>query len=215
MLRHVEVLSCVSGGSIIGALYYLKVRKLLESKPDNDITPADYIQIVREMEEELTVVTEHNPRRQVFSQLALLGTRTEEMGKLLDTTPYGAAAGLPIGERPQLRHLIIRPPFNQAEVALPPEDRSPFVPKYDNWRRAHKVPATAPSAGMCSALYHSLKSLSCSGAMFIAMTSSAVASVGAVRSPGNSCSPSYRIRLLRNRAVRLVQGEEFSPPTAR
>ena len=140
MLRHVEVLSCVSGGSIIGALYYLKVRKLLESKPDNDITPADYIQIVREMEEELTVVIEHNPGRQVFSQLALLGTRTEEMGKLLDTTPYGAAAGLPIGERPQLRHLIIRPPFNQAEVALPPEDRSPFVPKYDNWRRAHKVP---------------------------------------------------------------------------
>src|SRR5207244_13263611 len=45
MLRHVEVLSCVSGGSIIGALYYLKVRKLLESKPDSDITRQDYIRL--------------------------------------------------------------------------------------------------------------------------------------------------------------------------
>src|SRR6185369_11673168 len=42
MLRHVEVLSCVSGGSVIGAHYYLEVRKLLESKSDRDITREDY-----------------------------------------------------------------------------------------------------------------------------------------------------------------------------
>src|SRR5206468_6468572 len=46
MLRHVEVLSCVSGGSIIGALYYLNVRKLLQSKPDAEINRQDYIDIV-------------------------------------------------------------------------------------------------------------------------------------------------------------------------
>jgi len=28
-LRHVEVLSCVSGGSIVGAQYYLELRNLL------------------------------------------------------------------------------------------------------------------------------------------------------------------------------------------
>src|SRR5262249_13447208 len=34
VLRGVEVLSCVSGGSIIGAHYYLEVRKLLQTKSD-------------------------------------------------------------------------------------------------------------------------------------------------------------------------------------
>ena len=33
VLRHVEVLSCVSGGSIVGAHYYLQVRNLLQSSP--------------------------------------------------------------------------------------------------------------------------------------------------------------------------------------
>ena len=37
VLRHVEVLSCVSGGSIIGAHYYLEVKRLLETegRPDH------------------------------------------------------------------------------------------------------------------------------------------------------------------------------------
>lgn len=33
-LRHVEAISTVSGGSIVGALYYLELKKLLESKSD-------------------------------------------------------------------------------------------------------------------------------------------------------------------------------------
>ena len=44
VLRNVEVLSCVSGGAIIGAYYYLKVRHLLQEKLDKDITREDYIQ---------------------------------------------------------------------------------------------------------------------------------------------------------------------------
>src|SRR6185436_8407757 len=38
ILRHVEVLSCVSGGSIVGAHYYLEVKRLLEQKPDGKVT---------------------------------------------------------------------------------------------------------------------------------------------------------------------------------
>ena len=34
LLRSVDVISCVSGGSIVGAYYYLKLRTLLESRPD-------------------------------------------------------------------------------------------------------------------------------------------------------------------------------------
>src|SRR5262249_54912017 len=41
VLRHVEVLSCVSGGSVIGAHYYLEVRKVLQTKPDDEITRQD------------------------------------------------------------------------------------------------------------------------------------------------------------------------------
>ena len=43
LLRKVEVLSCVSGGSILGAHYYLKVRHLLQTKTDAEITREDYI----------------------------------------------------------------------------------------------------------------------------------------------------------------------------
>ena len=38
ILRRVEVLSCVSGGSIIGAHYYLELRHLLQSKTDDEIS---------------------------------------------------------------------------------------------------------------------------------------------------------------------------------
>jgi predicted acylesterase/phospholipase RssA len=37
LLRHVEVISCVSGGSIVGAHYYLLLRRLLQSKADEEI----------------------------------------------------------------------------------------------------------------------------------------------------------------------------------
>ena len=37
VLRRVEVLSCVSGGSIVGAYYYLKLRQLLQEKPDAEV----------------------------------------------------------------------------------------------------------------------------------------------------------------------------------
>src|SRR5438552_14311818 len=50
LLRRIEVISTVSGGSIIGALFYLHLKNLLEDKPDTAITDADYLQIVREVE---------------------------------------------------------------------------------------------------------------------------------------------------------------------
>src|ERR1700756_3134299 len=52
VLRHVEVLSCVSGGSIIGAHYYLEVRRLLRKTPEKDIDRDTYITLVQELEGE-------------------------------------------------------------------------------------------------------------------------------------------------------------------
>jgi hypothetical protein len=36
MPRHIEVLSCVSGGSILGAFYYLELRKILQENTDRN-----------------------------------------------------------------------------------------------------------------------------------------------------------------------------------
>ena len=52
LLRRVEVISTVSGGSIVGALYYLHVKNLLEDKSDEAIADADYIELVRQVERE-------------------------------------------------------------------------------------------------------------------------------------------------------------------
>src|SRR5215216_5046123 len=65
MLRKVEVLSCVSGGSIVGAHYYLKVRHLLQTKTDAEITREDYIQLVHEMVDEFVAGVQMNIRTRV------------------------------------------------------------------------------------------------------------------------------------------------------
>ncbi|NOT13399.1 MAG: patatin family protein [Methylococcaceae bacterium] len=54
LLRHVQVLSTVSGGSIVGAMYYLKLKQLLEEKRPDGLKPgkAAYLQLVKELERE-------------------------------------------------------------------------------------------------------------------------------------------------------------------
>ena len=62
MLRHIEILSCVSGGSIIGAQYYLEVRNLLRTKKDDDIKPQHYIDIVSKISKEFLDGVQRNIR---------------------------------------------------------------------------------------------------------------------------------------------------------
>jgi HPt (histidine-containing phosphotransfer) domain-containing protein len=65
VLRNVEVLSCVSGGSIVGAYYYLKVRNLLQTQTDSEIKREDYIRIVHEMIDEFLKGVQGNIRTRV------------------------------------------------------------------------------------------------------------------------------------------------------
>jgi predicted acylesterase/phospholipase RssA len=46
-LRSMEILSTVSGGSILGGALYLKLKRLLESKEDGEIRRQDYLQCLR------------------------------------------------------------------------------------------------------------------------------------------------------------------------
>ncbi|NWG86136.1 MAG: patatin-like phospholipase family protein [Hydrogenophilaceae bacterium] len=68
MLHKVEVLSTVSGGSIIGAYYYLKVKQLLEGRRPGCPKPSVeiYRQIVAEIEQEFLEAVQQNIRLRLF-----------------------------------------------------------------------------------------------------------------------------------------------------
>jgi len=150
VLRRVEVLSCVSGGSIIGAHYYLEVRKLLQEKPDRDITREDYIKIVTRIEEDFLNGVQTNIRTLVAAEfktnLKLIFSehysRTQRAGELYEEKIFSRVQDGE-GDKPRwLNELKIMP---QGEV---PD----FAPKLHNWRRRAKVPililnATALNTG--------------------------------------------------------------------
>ncbi len=141
-LRHVEVLSCVSGGSIIGARYYLEVRQLLRTKKDSSITARDYIDIVqrvccdfvRGVQSDLrnSLLADRAANLQSASNLAY--TRTSRLGELIEER---LLANVPDGEGDSGRfisQLYIEPARAEGEP-----DR-PFNPRLENWRRRCKVP---------------------------------------------------------------------------
>lgn len=136
MLRHVDVLSCVSGGSIIGAHYYLEVRRLLQEKTDSEISRQDYIDVVWRIEREFLAATQKNLRTRLFASwwanlrsIVQPGyTRTTCLGDLLE------------------RHVYSRVPDGHQghrwldDLDIEPKDTPNFNPKLDNWRRSAKAP---------------------------------------------------------------------------
>ena len=58
----------MSGGSIIGAAYYLGVRALLEEKADRDITRDDYVRLVRRIGDEFLRGVERNLRTRIAAE---------------------------------------------------------------------------------------------------------------------------------------------------
>jgi predicted acylesterase/phospholipase RssA/MinD-like ATPase involved in chromosome partitioning or flagellar assembly len=137
-LRHIEVLSCVSGGSIIGAHYYLEVRNLLQTRPDEKITREDYIEIVKRIEKEFLAGVQRNIRTRVAagfgSNLKMIFapnySRTTRAGELYEKEIFSR---VPDGEGNEPRYLC--------DLFIQPQDVPyDFNPKYDNWRRAAKVP---------------------------------------------------------------------------
>jgi len=152
MLRHVEVLSCVSGGSVIGAHYYLEVRKLLEEKADAEITRADYVEMVERIARDFLAGVQRNVRTRVAASLKANAkmiffpseySRTERLGELFESEIF---ARVQDGKSDQPRWL------NDLFILPKGEDGNVFKPKYDNWRRRAKVPmlvlnATALNTG--------------------------------------------------------------------
>ena len=148
LLRHVEAISCVSGGSILGAHYYLKLRQLLQQKPDGDIGRDDYVRLVQETEREFLAGVQTNIRVSLAASLRsnvrmLLSpsrySRTERLGELYEERLYSRIMdGEGEAER-WLNDLFVEPVARDPETGeLQPE--AGFSPKAHNWRRGNKVP---------------------------------------------------------------------------
>jgi len=138
LLRHVEVISCVSGGSIIGAFYYLELKKLLES---GKTTHADYLRMVRDVETKFLAGVQKNVRTRILAsplaglKMALASgySRSDVIAGLYQKHFYDHTAAE--GKEPArvMTDLMVQP----AEFGGAPGD---FNPKYDNWRLSAKVP---------------------------------------------------------------------------
>lgn len=149
MLRHLEVLSCVSGGSIVGAHYYLELRRLMQftwhpTEPDrqglrdDEISQQDYLDLVEKLINDFLDGVQKNLRMRVLAnpwanlKMLFLPTysRTEYLGELYEKHLYSRVddGG---GQQPRsLDELSIQPP----------DEADGFRPGDVNWRRCHKIP---------------------------------------------------------------------------
>jgi predicted acylesterase/phospholipase RssA len=100
-LRHIDVLSTVSGGSIVGAHYYLLLRGLLEQKENP--TREEYIDLVDRSQQQLCLGVNKNLHMRGLSNpritLKLLFetnyTRGDRMAELYDEQLFAQAAEAP------------------------------------------------------------------------------------------------------------------------
>lgn len=142
LLRHVEVLSCVSGGSIVGAHYYLLLRELLQRVPDGDVNQTAYIGLVQLLLQQFLAGVQKNVRMRVaagwIANLRMIFqpntySRTQRLGRLYEELLYRQVQD---GEGDSDRWLN--------EVFIVPKSdggyQDSFSPKLDNWRRGAKVP---------------------------------------------------------------------------
>lgn len=141
VLRYIEVLSTVSGGSILGAHYYLEVQEFLEKKTDNEITRDDYIEIIKRLELRFLEGVQQNLRTKAFADIranlqmifSKEYSRSHRLGELYEEILYKKIGEN--GNRNQPRtmpELLITPAEHTSEVS--------FNPKFFNWRRRSKVP---------------------------------------------------------------------------
>lgn len=139
VLRKVEVLSCVSGGSIVGAYYYMKVRRLLMDKSQAKVGKADYIRIVQEIERELLEAVQQNISTQVFTDFSSTWkmirsgdySRTDRLAELFDSHLY---------DQFKDRGNDFSLSLSKQKIFPVGEDKNNFSPRRDNWRLTAKAP---------------------------------------------------------------------------
>jgi predicted acylesterase/phospholipase RssA len=129
VLRRVEVLSCVSGGSIVGAHYYLKLRKLLKDHPDEEIPDRAYVDLVQELISEFLAGVRRNLRNTLLTTVSLR-SRSERAGELFEELFYKPLRDTPSSGPWRMDDLLIKPAG----------EGQGFTLRYKNWTRAAKIP---------------------------------------------------------------------------
>jgi predicted acylesterase/phospholipase RssA/MinD-like ATPase involved in chromosome partitioning or flagellar assembly len=145
MLRRVEVISCVSGGSIIGAHYYLELRKLLRENADRQIRRSDYIGIVKRIERDFLAGVQRNIRTRIAANLWINlkmifwpnYSRTQRLGELYEKHIFSRVEDGEGGS-----HLLYKKYKHRYlnDLKVRPKGETDFDIKTDNWRRKNKVP---------------------------------------------------------------------------
>ncbi|MFL5827489.1 MAG: patatin-like phospholipase family protein [Thermoleophilaceae bacterium] len=149
VLRSVEVISTVSGGSIVGALWYLHVKALLEDpRHGGDPPPAAYVAAVQRLEQEFLAATERNIRGRVFLnpwknlKMSLPSySRSTRIGDLYDRHFYKRA--WPEDEVEKRFFGLVEKPIEMHQLLIHPADvprDTRFVPDEQNAVRDAKVP---------------------------------------------------------------------------
>ena len=142
LLRHIEVISCVSGGSIVGAHYYLELRRLFDSraeaKPHHKVTRDDYIALVEKVAADFLEGVQANPRIQILANpfpnfkmlISSVYSRTTRLGELYESLIYSKVADDKQGDQRWINDYLV----------YPPEQGENFIPRRHNWSRAAKIP---------------------------------------------------------------------------
>lgn len=140
LLRHVEVMSCVSGGSIVGVHYYLELRRLInkEKKRDVNINRQDYVDLVTNTVDDFLAGVQKNPRVRILANpltnLKMLFSssysRTQRLGELYEKLIYSR-----INDGEGAKDRCISGLF-----LTPVEKPKGFLPRRDNWSRNAKIP---------------------------------------------------------------------------
>jgi len=144
LLKKVEVISTVSGGSILGVAYYILLKRLLESKADAEITDKDYVNLVAELAASFKEGVAKNIRMRTFldpianMRMALDNfSRSDQIGRLYTKHLY-----LPIyneGKSPDKKVKSI----NMTDLHILPKGQADFHPykgAHTNQGRDNKIP---------------------------------------------------------------------------
>ncbi|HVO53241.1 MAG TPA: patatin-like phospholipase family protein [Solirubrobacterales bacterium] len=134
VLRRVEVLSCVSGGSIIGAFYYLKLRRLLEEKADSELSRDDYVALVLDVAADFLDAVHEDLRGHLLTNLVddlrmafSRYSRTNRVAELLEKSFYS--------------RIEKDGPWRMTDLFVTPKGSGEgFSLSYENWLREAKVP---------------------------------------------------------------------------
>jgi NTE family protein len=147
MLRKVELISTVSGGSILGALYYLALKDLLENVPDAEITDQHYVQVVQRVERALFAGVSRQVRALAYCDLLKNFrmsradySRSDRIGELYDEIFYRPICGESIFAREPKPRWCVGAIQMRELIVVPPGETPEFSPRRQNHSRAAKVP---------------------------------------------------------------------------